>query len=153
MNIFEVSSLARGLMKKHGLGHWVFQFDRAKRRAGRCSFSLELISLSENFALRNEPADVTDTILHEIAHALVGPHIGHGPIWRAMARKIGAKPIRCYGDHINMPKGRWRATCNGCKKEFYYHRRPKYITGRYCRRCGPVIGALTFSAIRVTHVS
>lgn len=37
-----------------------------------------------------------DTVLHEIAHAIAGRDVVHGPAWRAVARKVGANPSpRC----------------------------------------------------------
>jgi hypothetical protein len=36
-----------------------------------------------------------NTMLHEIAHAIAGHAAGHGPVWRAAARKVGATPERC----------------------------------------------------------
>jgi len=38
---------------------------------------------------------LTDTILHEIAHALAGPAAKHGPAWKAIARRLGATPKSC----------------------------------------------------------
>jgi predicted SprT family Zn-dependent metalloprotease len=138
-------SLARQLMIDHGLGHWSFEFDRAKRRAGCCKHRSSIISLSYVYTTRNSEPEVKDTILHEIAHALAGPKQGHNNVWKTICRRIGAKPVRCYSaDTVDMPKGRWKAQCNSCKKEFHAHRRPKNHMNRYCTRCGPVNGAITF---------
>ena len=35
---------------------------------------------------------MTDTILHEIAHAIAGVEAGHGPAWKAVAQRLGATP-------------------------------------------------------------
>jgi hypothetical protein len=43
-----------------------------------------------------------------------------------------------------MPKGRWQALCNGCQKIFHKHRRPKHMTGTYCRKCGQEKGMLVW---------
>ncbi len=147
MDTFEASSLARGFMNTHGLGHWAFQFDRAKRRAGCCKHRRQVITLSYEYVVRNNREEITDTILHEIAHALAGPGNGHNHVWKAICRRIGAKPVRCYGIEVSMPKGRWKARCNGCNREFHRHRRPKYLTGMYCTACGPQRGLLTYSMV------
>jgi hypothetical protein len=34
-------------------------------------------------------SEILDTILHEIAHALVGHKEAHGPVWVAKAKEIG----------------------------------------------------------------
>jgi predicted SprT family Zn-dependent metalloprotease len=39
-------------------------------------------------------AEITDTLLHEIAHALVGPRHGHDLVWQAKCIEIGARPKR-----------------------------------------------------------
>lgn len=144
MNTNDAALLARSLMNQHGLGHWIFEFDRAKRRAGCCKHHSSTITLSYYYAQHNELPEIKDTILHEIAHALVGPRQGHNNVWKACCIKIGAKPIRCYANSVQMPKGRWQAKCNSCQKEFHFHRRPKYLTQRYCLACGPVKGALKY---------
>ena len=70
MNLKDAEELALSLMRKHGLSHWEFGFDRAKRRFGACNFSKKRISLSKYLTEVNEIEQVRDTILHEIAHAL-----------------------------------------------------------------------------------
>ena len=59
---------------------------------GLCSYKNRVISLSVPY-MQIVPANlVEDTILHEIAHAMVGPEAGHGPIWKKMAEYVGCKP-------------------------------------------------------------
>lgn len=88
----EIAALARGLMDRHGLGEWTFAFLEAKRRLGDCHFEDRLIRIGRAHALDAGEAEVRDTILHEIAHALAGPEARHGPAWKAIARRIGATP-------------------------------------------------------------
>lgn len=153
MQYSNAASLARELMNLHGLGHWTFQFDRAKCRAGCCKYRRTTITLSEYYVPRNDEAEIRDTILHEIAHALAGPGQGHGPVWKAICLTIGAKPVRCYDNtKVDMPKGQWRANCPSCKKEFHRHRRPKNDGIIYCAKCGPSVGVLTYSCYRVSYV-
>lgn len=87
-----------------------------------------------------------DTILHEVAHALVGPGHGHDEVWKATCLEVGARPERCYGEEVEMPKGRWRATCGGCGREHDRHRRPKRPAGWHCRACGKERGVLVWRA-------
>ena len=63
---------ARSLMNLHGQHEWRLEFDRACERAGLCDFTRKTISLSRHFVELNLVDDVVNTILHEIAHALVG---------------------------------------------------------------------------------
>ena len=147
----KAKDLAHQLMTEYGLTDWTFAFNSNKRRAGVCRYPFAgragRIELSRQYVLRNPADEVRDTILHEIAHALVGPGHGHDDVWKAKCIEIGARPERCYDDTVVMPKGKWRATCGGCKKEFDRHRRPRRLTGWSCGRCGKERGALVWKAV------
>lgn len=139
---------AARLMAEHGLTGWQFGFNGNVRRAGVCKYPTNTrpgrIELSKHFVLRNDWPEVMDTILHELAHALVGPGHGHDAVWKAKCVRLGAKPERCYGEKIETPKGRWRAACPGCQKVYDRHRRPKQVTGWFCRPCGKARGSLVW---------
>ena len=87
-----VATLTRDLMDRNGLPDWSFRFSSARQKLGECRAREKLIVLSRTHAAEGTPADVRDTILHEIAHALAGPGAGHGPAWKAIARRLGARP-------------------------------------------------------------
>ena len=93
MHPFDAQQLAVGLIQEHGLIGWRFRFDHARRRFGCCRSSEKTITLSRPLTILNSCAQVRDTILHEIAHALT-PGDGHGVKWRAKCREIGADPKR-----------------------------------------------------------
>lgn len=149
--LIKAKDLATQLMAEHGLTGWQFGFNTNKRRAGVCRYPSRSrpgrIELSKHYVLRNPADEVRDTILHEVAHALVGPGHGHDEVWKAKCVEVGARPERCYGEEIEMPKGRWRATCGGCGREHDRHRRPKRLTGWHCRACGKEKGALVWQAV------
>ncbi|MDE0096059.1 MAG: SprT-like domain-containing protein [Gammaproteobacteria bacterium] len=88
----EVALEARGLMDRHGLAEWTLGFIAARGKLGECRPLDRRIGLSRHHAVTGSPEQVTDTVLHEIAHALAGPEAGHGPAWKAIARRIGATP-------------------------------------------------------------
>lgn len=90
--LLEVANEARSLMDRHGLEDWTFRFSAAKTRLGECRESERVIQLSARHAVTAEPRDATDTILHEIAHALAGASARHGPAWKAIATRLGARP-------------------------------------------------------------
>jgi len=151
MNTNDITTVAIELMKQHGLNDWRFEYDRAKRRAGLCNYRKKVISLSSFYVEKNMDKfeDIKDTILHEIAHAIAGFKAGHGWEWKLVCMRIGANPKRCYDSQvIEMPEGRWKATCQGCQKKFHMHRRPKYNGLRYCVACGPQKGVLYYSENR-----
>lgn len=140
----EAQLLAERLMRKHGLNDWSYGINNRKKALGLCFSRLRRIELSRNFIYYNDEETITETLLHEIAHAIVGTEHGHDQIWKEMAERIGAKPLRTTS-RVVMPPGRWQATCPGCGLLFTRYRRPKYITGNSCLRCGPELGLLTYA--------
>src|SRR5436190_24197018 len=106
----EVHRLACELLDSYGLQDWSFAFNRRKRDMGLCLYGSRVIQLSMHFILLNDNVAVRDTLLHEIAHALVGPGHGHDVVWKRKCLRIGARPERLCKD-VNMPEGRWQARC------------------------------------------
>jgi predicted SprT family Zn-dependent metalloprotease len=120
--LIESEKLAKKLMRKHGLlkQGWSFKWDHAKRRYGCCNYTEMTIQLSKYLTRTVTIAEVEDTILHEIAHALVGPGYGHGWEWKEMCMQIGAVPERCK-----------QAEENGVKVK---QLKPNYSDGSYRKR-------------------
>jgi predicted SprT family Zn-dependent metalloprotease len=144
-NAFDViANYATALIHEHGLDGWRFAWNRRKTCMGLCRYECQTIELSSFFVARNPIPEIHDTILHEIAHALVGPGHGHDEIWEAKCREVGAVPRRC--GQANMPLGAWQAICPGCARLFHRHRRPR--RGKYyCTTCGTSRGALAFKPV------
>jgi hypothetical protein len=108
MDTTTATALATKMMGDHGLtaAGWTFRFDGATSRLGLCSYSTKTISMGLTYVLAAEPEQVEQTMLHEIAHALVGCYAtnadgsrvlylgqyvknGHGDAWKRKAREIG----------------------------------------------------------------
>ena len=87
-----VAGMARRLMDAHGLTGWTVAFGEARKRLGDCHFRHHVIRISRTHALEGSGEQIRDTVLHEIAHAIAGYEAGHGPLWKATARRIGATP-------------------------------------------------------------
>jgi predicted SprT family Zn-dependent metalloprotease len=142
-----VRQLAHDLMATHGLDGWTFEFRKFKGRLGQCKQGrvpgTGVISLSEFYVLLNEEWMVRDTLLHEIAHALVGPRHGHGPLWKEKARELGCIPRSC-SKQARMPAGRYQAMCRICNHHYHMHRRPLSNRTYWCKQCGPDEGQLVF---------
>ena len=113
MELCDAEEIALSLMKKHRLKGWTYVTNKRKKTLGLCFSRIKRIELSTNFILYNSAEVVMETILHEIAHALVGTKHGHDAVWKAMAEKIGASPTRTTRNVV-MPPGQWQATCGGC---------------------------------------
>lgn len=98
----EALSLANDLLKQYYLDEWRVEFDLHPRIFGRCYNNKRKIVLSKLLVTFNSVDTVRDTILHEIAHALVGWKAGHEPLWKHCASRIGATPKACYSlDNVN----------------------------------------------------
>ena len=122
--------LASRLMNEHGLTGWRVKLDHARRRAGQCDFAAQTISLSRHYVRHAESNHIHDTILHEIAHALVGPKHGHDSVWRQKAREIGCTANRCHT--LSFSTAKWIMQCpNGCFSVERYRRK----TGLVCANC------------------
>jgi predicted amidophosphoribosyltransferase len=42
------------------------------------------------------------------------------------------------------PPGKYKAVCPTCETVFYKYRKPKYVQGYYCPKCGKELGKLVF---------
>jgi predicted SprT family Zn-dependent metalloprotease len=147
---FEAVTLARKLIDDHGLPGWDFKLNKTKRQLGVCKEPIKRIEMSEYYVLHNRREMIVDTILHEIAHALVGVNHGHDQVWKHMCLRLGCNPKSC-DKAVQMPEGDWRAQCPSCKRVFSRHRRPKSLRGFFCTRCGPALGQLCYSNVKVSY--
>lgn len=92
-----IVGLAIQLMDQYGLfaKGWQFDFNRRLRDFGVCDYAKRTIFLSEPLSVQRTPENVRHTLLHEIAHALLGPGYGHGRVWMRQAIALGISPERC----------------------------------------------------------
>lgn len=131
---WQAMDMALELLDKHGIGDtWSVEMDRAKTRLGSCQYRKRVITLSSHFiaAQTTTVEKLQDTILHEIAHAIVGPANGHGMIWQRKCVEIGARPIRC-GQAFPV-QAKYLFVCPTCANQARFHRKIKrnYV----CARC------------------
>lgn len=138
MELRAAYDLAIGLTKRHGLDGWRVDFDSAKRRAGVCRYAERVIGLSAPLTRLHDQAEVRDTILHEIAHALVGPAAGHGPVWQEKARAVGCSATRCVPAEAPRVPGAWLGACPA-GHTVERHKRPERVIA--CGKCGPGFSA------------
>lgn len=90
------------LMEKHGLNNWVFSWIKSSNKVGRagdCNHKKKIIRLSPLFVELNSQEHITNTILHEIAHALT-PNHGHNKFWKRKAIEIGCTGSRTYSKEV-----------------------------------------------------
>ena len=134
MQLTAAARLGRALLDQHGLHDWELVFDRAKRRAGICRETTRQIGLSAPLTELHSEDEVRDTILHEVAHALVGARHGHDRVWKATARRIGCSGERCTSPDAPGVDGAWVGLC-GAGHRVTRHRRPERPLT--CKLCCP----------------
>lgn len=134
MDLRTVKKLGNDLMAEHELSCWSFELDNAKVRFGVCKHRTQTISISRALAKLNTEDIVRDTILHEIAHALVPTGVHHGPIWRAKAQSIGCDGRRTYGDTVVAPTAKYKGTCPNCGRVVEKFRRGRFACSVCCKR-------------------
>ena len=119
-----------------------FEFNNRKNGFGICNFRRRIIGLSKGlceFNLDKIETHITDTILHEIAHALSYEVYGfdgrgHDFKWVSIAKQIGCNGKRCFSIHdIESPPSKYTLTCPTCKRETPKHRKPK--RSKACGKC------------------
>jgi len=105
-------TMALKLMEAHSLQGWSFGWLSSRRKFGICNYRRKQISLSIPLVEANSEERVRDTVLHEIAHALVGFSHGHNYVWKAAAVRIGAPPQACWTSANTVrPSAKYIGTC------------------------------------------
>ncbi len=137
-------------MRQHGLieAGWKFAWGRGKQRLGTAEVRryrdgrvVKTLRFSEHMVRLNSIEEVRDIVLHEIAHALAGLDQGHNARWKAVCKRIGAKPQRFAGAEVQTPAPRYTLHCDHCQQHLgERHRRiaPDRLAQAYCASCGPV---------------
>lgn len=140
----DVIQIAKDLMTKHGLIEqgWKFLFHDTISAMGWCSYKKKEISLNTFFVENESKFEVVDTILHEIAHALVGSGNGHNKIWKAKAIEIGCTGERCYHGKVGVNESKRKprkvkayvGTCPNCGGK----RHSKVRKNMSCGKCDKI---------------
>ena len=147
MELKPAQDLAETLLKTHGLSHWQVRFDHARARCGSCNFDRQEITLSKHFVALNDAQELRLTVLHEIAHALVGPANGHNQRWQKGAFDIGATG-QTTNTSAQMPKHRWGIQCQCCTAIVgRRHRRSLKLHWMRCGVCGTASAKLRWIAL------
>jgi len=97
-------TFTREKLNQHGLKDWSVRTTADPNHSflGICIYKDKVIMLNAHHIDIHPYKEVVCTILHEIAHALVGPGYGHGPVWATKAREIGCDNTEACST-LNMP--------------------------------------------------
>ena len=130
-----VEQEAQRLFVSHQLeGQWSFRFDRATTRLGQCDHRSRSISVSRYLTDKATPAEVTQVLLHEIAHALAGPRAAHGPRWKSIARQIGYLGGRTHTLEPAHDRAKWVGECPRGHEIVRFRRPGKPVSCAKCDR-------------------
>lgn len=139
MDLKRAQTMAVDLMQHYNLLNWKFNFDRSVTRLGLCQHYRRIISLGSYATSVNGEEQVLNTILHEIAHALVGSTHGHDSVWYSKATELGCNGKRCGNIAVKAPS-KYRIFCGGCNGTWNIYRLSKrYLTHlevMWCKSCG-----------------
>ena len=147
MTLSQIKSLATNLMTQHGLIQkgWTFKWTNARTQAGICAEyrykDAGYIGLSRYLMPHFSEEKIKDTILHEIAHALVGNKHGHDYVWQRKAIEIGCDGERCYtteafkqeSKDVLIKQSKYVLTCPSCGTQTPKHR--KITRDKACGKC------------------
>lgn len=136
MTLADCKKLADQLFMEHELDGWSFYFDSSVKRFGQCRHSLREISMSRKLVELNTPERVKLTMLHEIAHAIVGAAHGHNANWKRVCKQIGGDGIARYSiANTETPQLKFYANCLCPNGNYQRARRPKPYAQYFCRKC------------------
>lgn len=136
-------SLANRLIQQHGLKFWTFDFNNRTTCLGLCDYANQKIYYSRVY-LTLDVEQITDIILHEIAHALT-PGSGHGYLWKEKCVQIGCRPERVVSVE-RQGECRYKAVCRRCGTVYRRSRITQsraYSCPKCCKRFNPEF-VLTF---------
>ena len=126
---------------------WRIRWHNKKRSLGTCDFVKKEIQLSRFFLASITMGRWQNVVRHELAHALAGPYAGHGPDWKAWARRVGARDERCENlegkeghahKKVRLENARYIWECPSCHNQNALFRRRKYHNPKLysCGLCG-----------------
>jgi hypothetical protein len=135
MNTAAARRLARNLMIRHGLALWRLDYINHSAHAAQCVFSRHTIELTVEYVQAYNPEQVTQLVLHEIAHALRGPSEAknhHDDKWLRIARRIGYKGGATVDPSFPQPVIVWDIVCPTTGHIQELHTAP---TAPHCKNC------------------
>ena len=148
MNRIDAAKIARAELEKWGLKDWHMRLnpvslDSRFQYLGLCSYKDKCIILNAHHVDLHDEKEVTNTIRHEIAHALT-PGQSHSYVWEEKAREVGCHNVAPCS-YLSLPESVIDAIRSGATVEVVFEeeiiRRPKFQITRLqdrCEVCGKV---------------
>jgi hypothetical protein len=120
---WDAQQLCDKKLKEYGLYQkgWRTVFTKSEKYIGRCWHDVKRIELSLIHLNSRSEADLMDTIIHEIAHAICGQKEAHGPDWENQCKLMGLSNPKACGEYVNPDNGR-AITASEMKPKRQFHR-------------------------------
>lgn len=130
---FDLMQETLSLLTQHGKHDWQVGWDSAKRRAGATHFQTKRITYSRVLMPKYPLAVQWQVMLHEVAHALLGPRHGHNQTWKDTVRALGGTPSVTLSPELPSAPARWVGVCPQCSKKRELHSAPRRVVS--CGNC------------------
>ena len=124
--------------------YWWLKLNNSVKTCGMCDYETKTIFISKKYLLSEIVTlkQIINTLLHEIAHALVGYKQAHNNIWKNKALDIGCDG-KIYNDLSHFVNYKYKLCCiRGCYNEMRYKK--SNISNKLCQQCK---GNLSFISI------
>lgn len=89
MDIPKMHALAVDVVDAYLPQDWTIKWERMDGTAGLCNHTDRVLVFNPSILASYSRDEVLQVVLHEVAHAIVGPGKGHGRVWKDMARRLG----------------------------------------------------------------
>lgn len=135
MDLNEADKVIIRLMDKYNLRSqgWSYGWSRAFKILGQCDYRRKELRFSRYWTQRHTVEEFTDTVLHEIAHALT-PGDDHGKRWKAVAIRIGGSG-NVKADKPTVPEDYpWQGKCHAGHRTWSFNR-PRNLESAMCNKC------------------
>ena len=136
MTLDEITEKAEEFLHKHNLQDWQFAFSLTSSIGGQCWHRRKFITISVTYCQKATKAEIINTLLHEIAHAIAGYENKHNHVWQRVARSIGCNAKRCHS--VNHTPAKWSGKCK-CRSDWKRQRLTKLARTGICPRCSSTI--------------
>lgn len=91
-DIREVHAFAFETFHQHKMGHWKIRWNRHAGTAGLTDYETRTVTFSATAMESWDWPEVENTVIHELAHVLVGPGQGHNRKWAKQVKDLGGIP-------------------------------------------------------------
>lgn len=115
------------------LKEWTFGYNRSKTSHGYCYYGKRMITLSKHLTLLNDEKEVMNTILHEIAHAILPSTFHHNKIWKSLFIYLGGDGNVLASKDAKELVGKYVYYCVKCGAEYHLFRKSNKL--RSCSHC------------------